>query len=211
MTEHGKKILKIALLGMPFIVVILSGTLIYRAQGGFWHSAEGGTMSVAGIYIGTTLLMVFATLFHRILYNRWYWASAVVLALIYAYVIQHIQYGIQYYKIILPILLYSILVTLLTVAVFYNRALIKFRTLLTALGGAAVFTVAMWIFYRLFAIEVEPGFVFNRFVSGLYLFIFLGVGMSISDMIIYKIEIKELQSQESIEADDDEDDEKLEG
>jgi len=204
MSDALRTIIKTALLGLPFIVVIISGTLVYQAQGGFWGSAREGSITVAGIYLGTTLLMVFSSLFHRIVYRRWHWISALVLALVYSYVMTRSQPGLKIHQALIPLVFYCLLVNLITIKVFYNRAMIKFRTLLTALAGALIFTLAMLLIYRMSALPVEEGFFINKYVNGLYLFIFLGVGLSLSDMVIYKMEIRELRDQEPADDQDDE-------
>ncbi len=213
-------------MGLPFIVVIITGTLIFSAQGGFWRTYQisremeytgqynpylaqqtevlQSRVSPAAIYLATTLLMVLISVFYRIFYARWYWTSAVVLAAIYAYGLTRAYGNISFFLMFIPVLFYNVMISILMVGVFFNRSLLRFRTLIAALGGAIVFVITMRLIYAI--IPIPGGITFNvvnRFIDGLYLFIFIGVGISLSDTILYKMEIKELRRQEDDNGEDE--------
>ncbi len=218
--------MKIALMGLPFIVVIITGTLIFSAQGGFWRTYQisremdyaeqynpsltqqtevlQSRVSPAAIYLATTLLMVLISVFYRIFYARWYWTSAVVLAAIYAYGLFRAYGNVSFFLMLIPVLFYNVMISILMVGVFYNRSLLRFRTLISALGGAIVFVITMRLIYAIIPIPEGVTFnVINRLIDGLYLFIFIGVGLSLADMILYKMEIKELRQQEDDNGEDE--------
>lgn len=196
---------------LPIIIAIIGGSFIY---GGFKSFAGLGVPDIVkgmigpfDFYIGCSLLMGLIALLYRYIKTSLYFLATVLLSLVYAvYLSRNTVYPIGLIKGFTGIFAVSVALTFIVTHVFFNHRLMHFRTaLLGILSALALTAFFRYIFFVLKA-EIEAGFWINRFVSSLFLFMFIGFGLSMADLIAIKADIKRSKGEEAgtIEIDEDE-------
>lgn len=100
-------------------------------------------------------------------------------------------------------LVYSVLTILIVKFVFYIKTIFRFRTILFGFAGAAIFSVYLAFLYQLLTIQLPEGFWNATFMYGLVTYVFIGFGMSMADLIILRLDVAELKSQDQDSQEDD--------
>ncbi len=201
------KLLYALIVILPIAIALLGGALIY---GGFPQFRDfepnSGSPSAMHIYLGASIIIGLIALLYKYLQNRYYWFAAILLPLIFA-ILSGIFLGgdVKIYQYFVPMLVFGILATIIVCKVFYFPVIQRFRTLLFALLSALALTLFYRAFYIMIGVPIEPGFWINKYVNSLYLFIFIGFGMSFADLIIMREVI--VNKSEHLDHDDDEEEE----
>ncbi|PKN79276.1 MAG: hypothetical protein CVU48_05685 [Candidatus Cloacimonetes bacterium HGW-Cloacimonetes-1] len=201
------KLLYALIVILPIATALLGGALIY---GGFPQFKEfepnSGSPSAMHIYLGAAIIIGVISLLYKYIQSRFYWFAAILLPLIFA-ISSRIFLGgeVKIYQYFVPMLVFGILSTIIVSKVFYFPVIQRFRTILFALLSALALTLFYRAFYIMIGVPIEPGFWINKYVNSLYLFIFIGFGMSFADLII----MREVMSHnvEQTDRDDEEEEE----
>ncbi len=194
---------------LPILAAMIGGTFIYGGFRSFsglgMDPIDKGMIGPFEIYFGCSLLLGILSLLYRYLRTPYYWLVPLVLSIVYSiFISRNTVYQIGMTKAFIPIFLLSIVLSLITCLVFFNSRFMQFRTMvfgiLSAISMAAYFRLVL----ILMNVPAEPGFWMNRFVSSLFLFIFVGFGMSFADLIVVKAELKRMPSLSDDADDEDE-------
>lgn len=194
---------------IPILAAMIGGSIIYGGFGSFmgFGNTEGlKEISVFQIYIACSLLAGVIAMIYRYLKSSYYWYAALILSLLYTiYLHREVLLQISIVKVFLPILAISMALTFCITRVFFTRSLIKFRLVLFAVISALGMALFMRLFHLVLSIPAEPGFLITRFVNSMYLFLFIGFGLSMGDLITTKAELR--QAEESVLHDETEEEE----
>jgi len=191
--KNTVKIELILVVLLPIVISLLGGALIYSDFQEFLGFARQGSRLVGAfeVYLGCSLLMALISLTYKHLELSYYWLSTLILSLLYAiYIDRNTIHGLSMVRAFIPLIVLGIGLTLIVVKIFYNNRLAKFRTLLLGLCSAILLTIFYaYLFYSM-KVQIDSSFWLSRFVDNLILFVFIGFGMSLADLIVRKIEAK---------------------
>lgn len=170
---------------------------------------QGGSIgpSLLHISLGAALLTGLMALFVRYLAGQWQYLIAVAASLLYAGLSLRVMNApISILPLFLVNLVYSVLTILILKFVFYIKTIFRFRTILFGVAGALIFSVYLAFLYQLLTIQLPEGFWNATFMYGLIIYVFIGFGMSMADLIILRLDVAELKSQGRQDQDTQEDD-----
>ncbi|HOH47256.1 MAG TPA: hypothetical protein PLX59_05400 [Candidatus Cloacimonadota bacterium] len=200
------------IIALPIVLSFLGGTYLNDGTNAFVNTAGGRTITQFHIYMGMSLLFSTIGFFTYWGKKNLAFISMILLpVLLTVAILMYTREKISAFALFIPLLFMTGSSYLILRYVFYNKAFLRFRTILSSLSGALVMSVYFRLQYLLMNVSVEPGFWMNRFVSSLLLFIFITLGMSLADMFIVNKELREAnyirrQKILSDEIDDEDDD-----
>ena len=148
-------------------------------------------------------LMGFASLSLHYIKSKWLWLSILTLPLL-CYAIKAPEFGKHFhlFEFLIPTYLFTFFSVLIVKHVFYNAFIFRFRTILLGISGAIGLSIYLSHMHMLMGFLPEPGFWSKYFLQSLYIFIFIGFGLSMADMIIIRKEVKELRNVKSKDLED---------
>ncbi len=153
-----------------------------------------------GLYLA--LICGAVALLYHYLNSPLAWVAVILLALAFAILFQN-TIGLPLTTFFLINLALGVLLALLVKFIFFHRALIRWRMILTSLLGAG----AIALYYRglhwLTKTEFPSGFWSGFYVNGLLLFVFIAFGLSLADLIIQRSDITALQASRTLDEDED--------
>lgn len=197
----------------PIVAALLGGILIYGGFSsfmGFEDIARGRELSIFHIYIGSSLLIGITALLFRYFHSSFYYLGVLVLSLLYSLFIgREGLVQISLVKLFISILAAGALFSICVTKIFYNPALVRFRSVLFGIVAAlimALFYRVLYLFAGLSVLPNEFGFLLGRFVNSLYLFVFIAFGLGTAE---YVVKLTDPDMEEEI-AEESEDDEELE-
>ncbi|MDD3563431.1 MAG: hypothetical protein PHR32_07140 [Candidatus Cloacimonetes bacterium] len=160
--------------------------------------------SLMHISLGAALLTGLMALFVRYLAGQWHYLIAIVASMLYAGLsLKVMNAPISIMPLFLVNLVYSVLTILIVKFVFYIKTIFRFRTILFGFAGAAIFSVYLAFLYQLLTIQLPEGFWNATFMYGLVSYVLIGFGMSMADLIILRLDVAELKSQDQDSQEDD--------
>lgn len=180
--------------GEPIVVVEPDEPLPAR------ESKAPGSLELAifiALIFGSTALLL------HYLGSNLAWIGVILIALVFS-LIYHAQIGIPLTQFFLINLGLGLLLALLVRYVFFHRALIRWRMIITSLLGAGLIALYFRSMFWITKTEFDSGFWSGFFVTGLFLLVFISFAQSLADLIIQRAEIKQLQAN-STSGDEDED------
>lgn len=166
--------------------------------GSMLSGMKSGPAGLALLYIsmGAALLTGLIALFVRYLGGKWHYLIAVVMALVYsALSLQAMNAPISIMPLFLINLVFGVLTIMIVNYVFYVKTLFRFRTIFMGLLGALIFSTYLGFLYMLLTIELPEGYWNASFMYGLILYVFIGFGMSMADLIILRMDVAQLKKQ----------------
>lgn len=165
------------------------------------QSGPGG-LPLMYINFGAALLTGLMALFIRYLGGQWHYLIAVLISLIYAILSLNLMHApISLMPLFLINLAYSVLTILIVNYVFYIKTLFRFRTIIFGLVGGLIFSAYLAFLYRLLTVELPEGFWNTSFMYGLILYVFIGFGISMADLIILRMDVAQLKNKGTMEDD----------
>ncbi len=166
-------------------------------------SRETRTPGSLELNVYLALICGFVALLYQYLKSPLAWSAVILLALGFA-LIYHNQIGFPLTQFFLINLGLGALLTLLIKFLFFHKALLRFRMIVTSLVGAGLIALYYRGLFWLTNSTFEPGYWSGFFVNGLLLFVFIAFGLSLADMIIQRADLQNLRLERSLD-DEDED------
>lgn len=190
----------LSLLILPVIVAILGGLILTNSLAKFMGTGSKG-ISQAELYFALSLLSAALAFSWRYLPRYVTWAVGLFLPLLFA-VISYPQLGsqISFWVLSLLDIGFAGCLWLILRFTFFFKRILRMRTVAFSIAAALLFTGYMKVLYALLGQALPSG----TFINALFLFIFIGFGLSLADIIIIRQEVKLLreQQQTSEEKDD---------
>lgn len=153
-----------------------------------------------GIYLALVCGAV-ALLYHYL--NRpLAWIAVILLALAFA-LLFHKPTGLPLTGFFLINLVLGAMLTLLVKYLFFLKALVRWRMIITTMLGAGLIALYFRGLFWLTKTEFESGFWSAYFVNGILLFVFIAFGLSLADMLVQRAEIAQLRASQVSEEDED--------
>ncbi|MCB5279153.1 MAG: hypothetical protein M0Q19_05990 [Candidatus Cloacimonetes bacterium] len=178
--------------------------VIFPLLGAFLGSMLSGAedngigISFNAIALAAALLTGVLALLQHYLNSFWQVPVAIFMAIIYsALSMLSIDAPISIFALILPNTVYALLSLLIVRFIFYNRSIFRLRTLIMGILGGIMFSLYLAAIFTLLRVELGSGFWNASFVYGLIIYVFIAFSMSIADLVILQLEVKELQQQNS--------------
>lgn len=189
---HDTKLMPrhLILLVLPVALAMIGGYILTGDLQNFMGPAGKG-ISQAELFFAISFLCASLAFSWRYLPSFATWGVLLFFPLVFA-VISFPQLGKKISFIILSILNIAFAAGILLILryTFFYKKLIKMRTAAFSIGAAALLTAYMKMLYIL----LKQAFPSSTFINALFLFIFIGFGLSLADIIILRMEIKLLQS-----------------
>ncbi len=181
---------------IPLLVVTLVGIFVYQSPSAFFFAAEGSAAAESNgpavIYYALTL--VIALMFFLMLqgYKGYEIVAFGLLTLVYSLSLKRMTPGVfrPIHIYMIPLLAFFFIAWLVLKYIFFNRRVHAMRLILFSVLNSIAFTLAFWIQHRFLKLPTDGAFLQSRFVSGLMLFIAMGLGLSIAQNIIVRLEYK---------------------
>ncbi len=200
MNDAQRMFLRLALTVLvPLLAVTLGGLMMYQTFTAFFFpvtaSGSGEFNGPAAIYYALTFVVALMYFFQKQGLKGFDLIALGLLALVYSLALQNltplVHRPIHVY--ILPQLALFLLLWLVLKYIFMNRMFRTVRLIIFSVLGAAAFTISFWLQYALLHQIREANFLQVRFLSGLFLFVFMGVGLTIVENILLRMDISELK------------------
>ncbi len=153
-----------------------------------------------GIYLA--LICGAAALLYQYLNSHLAWVAVILLALAFALLFQD-TIGLPLTSFFLINLALGVMLTLMVKLIFFHRALIRWRMILTSLLGAGLIALYFRGLFWLTKTEFGKGYWSGFYVSGLLLFVFIAFGLSLADLTIQRAELAQLQASRPVDEDED--------
>ncbi|MDD4688022.1 MAG: hypothetical protein PHH38_08090 [Candidatus Cloacimonetes bacterium] len=178
------------------VIFPLLGALLGSMLSGAEDNGIG--ISFNAIALAAALLTGVLALLQHYLNSFWQVPVAIFMAIIYsALSMLSIDAPISIFALILPNTVYALLSLLMVRFIFYNRSIFRLRTLIMGILGGIMFSLYLAAIFTLLRVELSSGFWNASFVYGLIIYVFIAFSMSIADLVILQLEVKELQQQNS--------------
>jgi hypothetical protein len=187
---------------MQYLLVILFpvlgallGSLLYKEQ----ISTKG--LSLVHIAVAAAFLTGVIAFFQYYLKSILQWGAAILLSILYAAgTLAMVDAPLSILALILPNLLFALVSIVIVRYVFFNKSIIRLRTLFMGVCGGIMLSLYLASMYLILSIELIEGFWQTAFVYGLIVYVFSAFGMSVADLIILQSEVRQLRKEE--ESDD---------
>ncbi len=177
----------------PLLLVTLGGLIVYGSFSAFLSLGPQSKTTAANgpavIYYGLAFVIALMFFLMREGYAGYEFIALGAVSLAFALSLQRTVPAAHrpLYAYLAPLLLFFLLMWPILKLIFLNPLVRAFRLVIFALFSAAAFSIAFWLMFLLLKLPVEPGFIQTKFFSGLLLFIFLGVGLSIAELVMRKM------------------------
>jgi hypothetical protein len=181
---------------VPLMAVTLGGFIVYQTPSAFFfpsaNQVTGESNGPAVIYYALTLVIALMFFLMRQGYKWYEFITIGVLSVVYSLSLKGLtpQVFRPIYIYLVPLLVFFGVSWLIMKYIFLNKHLRQARLILFAILCSAAFTFAFWLQYIMLRQQMADSFIQSRFVSGLMLFIFMGVGLSQADFFIIRLEQK---------------------
>ena len=191
------------LLILPVILTMIGGLILTSNVTNFIGTGEKG-ISQAELYFAISLLSAALAFCWRYLPPYFTWGVLLFLPLGYA-VISYPQLGskISFPMLSLLNIAFGACIWLILRFTFFFKTILRMRTAVFSVVAALLLTGYMKALYAL----LHQPFPSGTFINALFLFIFIGFGLSLADIIIIRQDIKqaqlEQQRRQSVEEEDD--------
>jgi hypothetical protein len=181
---------------VPLVAVTLGGFIVYQTPAAFFYAATGqATTETNGpvvIYYALTLVIALMLFLMR---QRYKWTEIIAflsLSLVFSLSMQKMTPGVfrPLYLYFIPLLIFFGISWLVLKYIFLNRRVRVMRLLIFSLAEAAAFAAAFELQYVMLKLPADSVFLQAKFVSGLMLFIFMGVGLAQAEYILARMERK---------------------
>jgi hypothetical protein len=178
----------------PLLVVTLGGLIVYGSVSAFFfpavNPAMGESNAPAAVYYGLTLVVALMFFLMRQGYKWTEFIAIAVMSVVFSISMQKMSQVliVPIYIYIIPILVFFLLMWLVLKFVFLNKHMRQLRLLIFSIFGSGAFTLAFKLLYMLLHQPTNGAFVQSRFMSGLMLFICMGFGLSLAELMILKLE-----------------------
>ncbi len=183
----------LTMLILPVFLAIIGGYILTGNLANFMGTGTQG-VSQAELYFAISLLCAALAFSWRYLPVYFTWGIGLFLPVIFA-VISYPQLGSKVSFFILSIMniVFAAGIWIILRFTFFFKKLIRMRTAAFAIAAAALFTAYMKGLYYL----LQQPFPSGIFINALLLFIFIGFGLSLADIIIIRKEVEILKKEQS--------------
>lgn len=190
------------LLILPVMLAMIGGYILTGNLANFMGTGSKG-ISQAELYFAISILCASIAFSWRHLPRYFTWGIVLFLPLVFS-VISYPQLGSKISFIILSLMniAFAAGIWLILRFTFFFKKLIRMRTAAFAIVAGALFTAYMKGLYTL----LEYPFPSGTYINALFLFIFIGFGLSLADIIIIRREVSLLQQQQHLHPEEEEDD-----
>lgn len=196
---------------IPLIAVTIGGMIVYGNPSTFFCASPGATQQTgnapAMVYYGITVVLSLMYILMKQSNKGYELILIAVISLVFGVLMQRIPHSVHraLYAFTIPILVFFGFAWLVLKYVFFNPPLRQVRLLLFTLLCACGYSVSMWLQYLLSKALIEPGFLQSRFISGVMLFVFLGLGFTMMELFMSRLEVNQLTTRPETPDDDEED------
>lgn len=178
--------------------------VVFPIFGGWLGSMLAGVgsdptgISLVHIAVGAAAMSGITAFFQRYLQSVWQYYSALILAIGFsAYGLMAANAPISIFSLLLPNLLYAVITIYLIRFVYYSKSFFRLRTLLMGIFGGSMISLYLAGLYAMMGIELIDGFWNASFIFGLIAYVFIAFSMSIADLLILQLEVRELKKEDS--------------
>lgn len=181
---------------VPLVAVTLGGFIVYQTPSAFFFTSSGNTAGESNgpavIYYALTVVIALMFFLMRHGYQWYEFIAMGVMSLVYSLSLKKLTAHVfrPIYLYLIPLLVFFGIVWLIMKYIFLNKHMRQVRLILFAILCSAAFTLAFWLQYIMLRQQMADAFLQSRFVSGLMLFIFMGVGLSQAELLIVRLERK---------------------
>ena len=162
--------------------------------------AEGPGNLELGLYLA--LVCGTAALLWQYLKSQLAWVAVILLALVFAFLL-HNQIELSLTQFFLANLLLGVALALLVKFLFFLKALIRWRMIVTSLLGAGLILLYSWSLFGLAGRMFDTSQWSKVYVDKLLLFVFITFGLSLADLVIQRAEISKLRANRAEAGDED--------
>jgi len=184
------KIQYIIMLIFPIVGSLISGIL--QKEDGF-----GTGLTLIQIGLGLGFFLGLMTLLIRYLRFRQSYLVAIFIAVLFAILSSaRMSAPISIFPLILLNLVYALVSMAMIHYIFYIKSLFRIRTLLFGIAGAIAFSLYLYAIYAMLSIPIPEDFWNPVLMYGLFLYVFMGFGMAMADLLLLRMEVAQLQDTE---------------
>ncbi|MFO7660841.1 MAG: hypothetical protein R6V77_08005 [Candidatus Cloacimonadaceae bacterium] len=181
---------------IPLLVVTLVGIFIYQSPSAFFYASEGAAATESNgpavIYYALTLAIALMFFLMQQGYKGYEIIAFGLLTLVYSLSLKRMTPGVfrPIHIYMIPLLVFFFVAWLVLKFIFFNRKVHAMRLILFSVLNSVAFTLAFWIQHQFLKLPTDGAFLQSRFVSGLMLFIAMGLGLSIAQNIMVRLDYK---------------------
>lgn len=167
-------------------------------------SLEKGVIGPLHIAMGVSIILSLLALFYHYWESPFYWLVIVVIPIIYAVLASLVLSSKSSLIVqVIPNLILAIGNLALLKYVFYDKTMFRMRTILISIGGAILLSVYLAMVYILQGMKLPEGFWSSTMISSLFIYVFIGFGLSFADLIVIRGDVKELRQDGESDPQDD--------
>lgn len=194
---HRFRLRHILILILPLVMAWLSAYLSGA-------SLEKGVIGPLHIAMGVSIILSLLALFYHYWESPFYWLVIVVIPIIYAVLASLVLSSKSSLIVqVIPNLILAIGNLALLKYVFYDKTMFRMRTILISIGGAILLSVYLAMVYILQRMKLPEGFWSSTMISSLFIYVFIGFGLSFADLIVIRGDVKELRKDGESDPQDD--------
>ncbi|HOH97332.1 MAG TPA: hypothetical protein PL188_03365 [Candidatus Cloacimonadota bacterium] len=194
---HRFRLRHILVLILPLVMAWLSAYLSGA-------SLEKGVIGPLHIAMGVSIILSLLALFYHYWESPFYWLVIVVIPIIYAVLASLVLSSKSSLIVqVIPNLILAIGNLALLKYVFYDKTMFRMRTILISIGGAILLSVYLAMVYILQGMKLPEGFWSSTMISSLFIYVFIGFGLSFADLIVIRGDVKELRKDGESDPQDD--------
>ena len=194
---HRFRFRQLLVLILPLIMAWLSAYLSGA-------KLEQGGIGVMHIAIGISIMLSLLALFYHYWESRYYWLVIIILPIVYAVLANLIlKSKASLILQIIPNLILALGNLALLKYVFFDKTMFRMRTILISIGGAFLLSFYLALVYYLQMISLPEGFWSSTLISAMFVYVFIGFGLSFADLIVIRGDVKELRALRESDSQDD--------
>ncbi len=196
----------ILLLALPVLAAMLGGLLTSGSLQAFMTLPGAKGISPAQFFFAVSMLVGAIAFSWRCLPRSFTAAVVLFFPLAYSIVMSRtlgiksslfLVYGLN--------LVFCISLALTMWLTFFSKLMIRIRTAAFAAIAALMQTLYFQVLYMLLGSSYTRSSITTNYLSAFFLFIFIGFGLSIADIVIIRKEVEELRKEHQRMAEDDDD------
>lgn len=193
---------------LPVIAAILGGMLTTGNLSSFMAASGGNGISQAQLYLALSLLTGLLAFSWRCLPKSVTYGVLIFTPLVYGLLAMP-QLGIK----VSLMLLYALNLAFATglwlalKLTFFSKAMLRIRTAGFAIVASLLLTAYFWLLYQLLNLPFPSASWGGYFWNSLFLFIFVGFGLSLADIIVIRKEVSEMRNSRSRHDEEEEEEE----
>jgi hypothetical protein len=205
MERHKLTPRHVLLLALPVLAAIMGGLLTSGSLAEFMTLTGAKGISPAQFFFALSLLVGALSFSWRSLPRNVSYAIVLFFPLIYSILMSRtlgvksslfLLYGVN--------LVFCVSIALALRFIFFAKSLIRIRTVAFAAVAALVQASYFQVLYLLLSDEYNQSSFATNYVSAIFLFIFIGFGLSVADIIIIRKEVEELRKEQQRLAEEEE-------